>query len=167
VPTIGVDFKIRAMAVGGRQVKLQIWDTAGQERFQAIASNYYRGSHAIAVVYDVTDRASFDALRRWLADVERLAGPAVCKMIVANKCDLADRRVVAPEEGRAFADNVGVPYVEASAKTGQNVAQVFAEMCAAIAERQAPRGPQGPGGLGLTGRTVPIARGAPRKGCLC
>ena len=133
--TIGVDFKIRTMEVNGKQIKLQIWDTAGQERFQSITANYYHGSHAIAIVYDVTNRQSFDNLRKWVADVERLANPQVCKLIVGNKADLEDKRQVRREEGQVFADNLGVPFIETSAKTSFNVREMFTQMCLAINQR--------------------------------
>lgn len=137
--TIGVDFKIRTLDVNDRQIKLQIWDTAGQERFQSITANYYHGSHAIAIVYDITDRKSFDNLRKWMNDVERLANPQVCKLIVGNKADLEDKRQVRREEGQAFADNLGVPYIETSAKTAYNVREMFYQMCLAISNRQENR----------------------------
>ena len=139
VSTIGVDFKIRTIDIDGKQVKLQIWDTAGQERFQSITANYYHGSHAIAIVYDVTNRASFDNLRKWVSDVERLANPQVCKLIVGNKADLEDKREVRREEGQAFADNLGVPFLETSAKTSYNVRTMFVELCQAISRRMDKR----------------------------
>jgi Ras-related protein Rab-1A len=139
VSTIGVDFKIRTMDVSGKQIKLQIWDTAGQERFQTITANYYHGSHAIAVVYDITSRASFENLRRWLSDVDRLSNPQVCKIVVGNKADLEDKRQVRRDEGQAFADNLGVPFLETSAKTSYNVRELFSQMCIAINQRQGRR----------------------------
>jgi Ras-related protein Rab-1A len=139
VSTIGVDFKIRTMDVAGKQIKLQIWDTAGQERFQTITANYYHGSHAIAIVYDITSRTSFENLRRWLADVDRLATPQVCKIVIGNKADVEEKRQVRSEEGPAFADNLGVPFLETSAKTSYNVREMFNQMCVAISQRQGRR----------------------------
>jgi Ras-related protein Rab-1A len=140
VSTIGVDFKIRTMDVAGKQVKLQIWDTAGQERFQTITANYYHGSHAIAIVYDITNRASFENLRRWMADVDRLANPQVCKIVIGNKADQEDKRQVRRDEGQTIADNLGVPFLETSAKTSYNVREMFHQMCLAISQRQGQRG---------------------------
>ncbi|OHT15521.1 Ras-related protein RABD1 [Tritrichomonas foetus] len=136
VSTIGVDFKIRTIESGGRQVKLQIWDTAGQERFQSITANYYHGSHAIAVVYDITNRQSFENVRKWLTEVDKLANPLVCKLIVGNKADLEDKRVVSRSEGQNLADGFGIPFIETSAKTAYNVKDMFNQMCLAISSRQ-------------------------------
>jgi Ras-related protein Rab-1A len=124
------------MEVNGKQVKLQIWDTAGQERFQSITSNYYHGSHAIAIVYDITSRQSFDNLRRWVVDVDRLGNPQVCKIVIGNKADLEDKRAVRRDEGQALADNLGVPFLETSAKTSYNVREMFNQMCLAVSQRQ-------------------------------
>jgi Ras-related protein Rab-1A len=167
VSTIGVDFKIRTMDVGGQQIKLQIWDTAGQERFQTITANYYHGSHAIAIVYDITSRSSFDNLRRWIADVERLATPQVCKLVIGNKADLEEKRQVRRDEGRAFADNLGVPFLETSAKTSYNVREMFNQMCLAINRRQGLRPDTNQGGSEwgpARGRNI-AAR--PTTGCWC
>mgnify|MGYP001044406976 FL=1 len=136
VSTIGVDFKIRTIDVNGQQVKLQIWDTAGQERFQSITANYYHGSHAIAIVYDVTNRQSFENVRKWIAEVERLANPSVCKLLVGNKADLDQKREITRNEGQSLADSLGIPFMETSAKTDYNVKEMFMSMCVAIQNRQ-------------------------------
>ena len=70
ISTIGVDFKIRTVELEGKTIKLQIWDTAGQERFRTITSSYYRGAHGIIVVYDVTDKESFEAVKGWLNEMQ-------------------------------------------------------------------------------------------------
>ena len=136
VSTIGVDFKIRSVTIANQLIKLQIWDTAGQERFQSITANYYHGSQAIALVYDITDRNSFDNLRKWVADVDRLAQKGVCKLIIGNKTDLQEKRVVTHQEGQAFADSLGAPFLETSAKTSQNVQEMFTSMAKAIYLKQ-------------------------------
>ncbi|OHT00329.1 GTP-binding protein ypt1 [Tritrichomonas foetus] len=136
VSTIGVDFKIRTLEIDSRSIKLQIWDTAGQERFHSITSNYYNGSHAIAIVYDVTNRESFDNVSKWISDVNNLANEHVCKMLIGNKVDLEEKRVVSFEEGQKMADSLGIPFLETSAKSTKNVNEMFTQMCYAIAKRQ-------------------------------
>ena len=89
VSTIGVDFKIKTLKINNKIIKLQIWDTNGQERFKAITNSYYRNSHGIIVVFDITDRKSFTGLRNWLNDADRYS-ENTCKILVGNKSDLND-----------------------------------------------------------------------------
>ena len=124
--TIGVDFKIMTIQIESRVVKLQIWDTAGQERFRNIVSSYYRGAHGIIVVYDVTNRSSFDHVHTWIEEIERYGTPRVTKMIVGNKVDLGDaHRVVAAGEGARLAQSVGASFLETSAKDSTNISLAF------------------------------------------
>eukprot|EP01095_Lingulamoeba_sp_RSL-Kostka_P007500 TRINITY_DN239_c1_g1_i3.p1 TRINITY_DN239_c1_g1~~TRINITY_DN239_c1_g1_i3.p1 ORF type:complete len:219 (-),score=53.99 TRINITY_DN239_c1_g1_i3:130-786(-) len=126
ISTIGVDFKIRTIDIDGKVIKLQIWDTAGQERFRTITSSYYRGSHAITVVFDVTDRNSFLNVKLWLAEIDRYAANDVNILIVGNKCDInVEERQVDYNEASTFANNLGINYVETSAKQSINVEKMF------------------------------------------
>ncbi|KAI9180673.1 hypothetical protein LWI28_007078 [Acer negundo] len=137
ISTIGVDFKIRTVEQDGKTVKLQIWDTAGQERFRTITSSYYRGAHGIIIVYDVTDQESFNNVKQWLNEIDRYASDTVNKILVGNKCDLTDNRVVSYETAKAFADEIGIPFMETSAKDSTNVEQAFMAMAASIKDRMA------------------------------
>ena len=101
--TIGVDFKIKTISLDNQNIKLQIWDTAGQERFRTLTASYYRGAHGIIVVYDVTDRDTFENVRQWMQEIDKFATDNVCKVIVGNKCDLDDSRKVSTEEGEELA----------------------------------------------------------------
>ncbi|EJD52499.1 ras-domain-containing protein [Auricularia subglabra TFB-10046 SS5] len=126
--TIGVDFRVCKMEVKGKKVKLSIWDTAGQERFRTITSSYYRGAQGIFLVYDVSNRESFDALPRWFSELETYVSSSVVKMLVGNKLDKEFSRTVSREEGQKFADRMGCLFVESSAKTAANVREAFVEM---------------------------------------
>ncbi|KAJ7554214.1 hypothetical protein O6H91_06G131500 [Diphasiastrum complanatum] len=137
ISTIGVDFKIRTVELDGKSIKLQIWDTAGQERFRTITSSYYRGAHGIIVVYDVTDQESFNNVKQWLNEIDRYASENVNKLLVGNKNDLTAKKVVDYETAKAFADEIGIPFLETSAKDAINVEQAFMTMTAEIKNRMA------------------------------
>ncbi|KAI0344988.1 ras-domain-containing protein [Trametopsis cervina] len=132
--TIGVDFKIRTVDLDGKTVKLQIWDTAGQERFRTIAAAYYRGAHGIIVVYDVTDGESYEHIKSWLTEIDRYATEGVHKLIVGNKADLEERRVVQHEAAAEFAAQLNIPLLETSAKTSTGVEEAFLAMGKQIKE---------------------------------
>ena len=140
ISTIGVDFKIRTIEIGGKSIKLQIWDTAGQERFRTITSSYYRGAHGIIVVYDVTDQASFSNVKQWLQEIDRYACENVNKLLVGNKCDLTTKKVVDYNTAKEFADGLGIPFLETSAKNSTNVEQAFICMATEI-QRRVSSGP--------------------------
>eukprot|EP00268_Persea_americana_P017335 TRINITY_DN1834_c0_g1_i1.p1 TRINITY_DN1834_c0_g1~~TRINITY_DN1834_c0_g1_i1.p1 ORF type:complete len:202 (+),score=33.54 TRINITY_DN1834_c0_g1_i1:231-836(+) len=135
ISTIGVDFKIRTIEVDGKTVKLQIWDTAGQERFRTITSSYYRGAHGIIIVYDVTEMESFNNVKQWLSEIDRYASDSVCKLLVGNKCDLVGNKVVDTQMAKAYADELGIPFLETSAKDSINVEQAFLTMAGEIKKR--------------------------------
>ncbi|KAI0738018.1 GTP-binding protein ypt1 [Daedaleopsis nitida] len=129
--TIGVDFKIRTIELEGKTVKLQIWDTAGQERFRTIAAAYYRGAHGIIMVYDVTEAETFSNVKGWMQEIERYASEDVKKLIIGNKSDLVERKVVEYSTAK-FADTLSIPFIETSAKNSTNVEEAFTMMAKTI-----------------------------------
>ncbi|KAL9971064.1 hypothetical protein ACROYT_G023549 [Oculina patagonica] len=128
ITTIGIDFKIRTVEIGGKRIKLQIWDTAGQERFQTITATCYRGAQGIMLVYDVTDEKSFKNISKWVQKTQELANPNVQKMLVANKCDLKKQRLVTREKGELLAQDLDIRYAEISALSNLNVEDAFATL---------------------------------------
>merc|ERR1712087_676305 len=141
ISTIGVDFKIRTIQLDGKTIKLQIWDTAGQERFRTITSSYYRGAHGIIVVYDVTESESFNNIKLWLHEIDRYACEGVHRLLVGNKSDLTTKRQVEHSVAKEFADSLGVPFLETSAKSATNVEQAFMTMAGEIKNRMATATP--------------------------
>ncbi|KAM5365593.1 hypothetical protein ACJZ2D_010928 [Fusarium nematophilum] len=135
ITTIGIDFKIRTIELDGKRVKLQIWDTAGQERFRTITTAYYRGAMGILLVYDVTDERSFNNIRTWFQNVEQHATEGVNKILIGNKCDWEEKRVVSTEQGQALADELGIPFLEVSAKSNINIDKAFYSLAADIKKR--------------------------------
>ena len=123
--SIGVDFKSKDLNIDGQKVKLQIWDTAGQERFRTITASYYRGAHAIAIVFDLTQRISYEHVKRWMNDINKFAKENVLKFLIGNKSDLINERKVYYEEARALASQMNTTYFEVSAKKDENINEFF------------------------------------------
>ncbi|XP_018409587.1 PREDICTED: ras-related protein Rab-37 isoform X2 [Nanorana parkeri] len=123
--TVGIDFRNKVITLDGLKVNLQIWDTAGQERFRSVTHAYYRDAQALLLLYDVTNKASFDNIRAWLTEVHEFAHKDVVIMLLGNKCDVTSTRVVRREDGESLAKEYGIPFMETSAKTGINVELAF------------------------------------------
>jgi len=135
--TIGVDFKVKTIVLGGKTVKLTIWDTAGQERFRSLQSSYYRGCHGVCLVFDVNERESFEHLQTWLEELELYSTtPQTVKLLVGNKIDLKQREVTA-DEAVAFARRQAMVYIETSAKTRDGIRQTFEEVVQKILDTPA------------------------------
>jgi Ras-related protein Rab-2A len=133
--TIGVDFGSRIIDIGNEKIKLQIWDTAGQESFRSIARSYYRDAAGCLLVFDVTRKESFAHLEKWLQETRQFANPNIAITIVGNKADLSAKRVVRYEEAKNFATEMGLTYVEASAKSADGVDEAFRITASAILEK--------------------------------
>ncbi|XP_014606764.1 PREDICTED: ras-related protein Rab-37-like isoform X1 [Polistes canadensis] len=125
ITTIGIDFRNKIVTVDETRVKLQIWDTAGQERFRSVTHAYYRDAHALLLLYDVTNKTSFDNIRAWLSEIREHANEDVVIMLLGNKSDCGQERVVKKEDGERLAQEYKVPFMETSAKTGLNVELAF------------------------------------------
>lgn len=134
--TIGVEFSTKNVTVGDKIIKAQIWDTAGQERFRSVTSAYYHGSMGALLVYAVNNRESFEKLDRWVTEIREKADPDIQIMLVGNKIDLVDDRMVSTEEGKAFAEKFQVLFIETSAKDTTNVDNAFTEIIEAIYDKK-------------------------------
>ena len=96
-----------------------------KERFKNIIASYYRGAHGILLIYDVTDKDSFKNLSNWIIEIEKNSSKQVLKVLIGNKTDLEDKRVVTYNQGKEFADTYGLKYIETSAKKNLNVNEAF------------------------------------------
>ncbi|NXX84128.1 RB39B protein, partial [Urocolius indicus] len=125
--TVGVDFYVRSVELEpGLRVKLQFWDTAGQERFRSVTRSYYRNSAGGMLLFDLTNRSSFESVRRWHRDVTAALQPLpIVFLLVGHKSDLREQRRVGRREAERLAASLGIQYVETSAKDASNVAQAF------------------------------------------
>lgn len=108
--------------------QVQIWDTAGFERFRAITQSYYKRADVIVLVYDISDSESFESIPEWLSGVEEKA-EGVDRFLIGNKSDCAeaDRKIQA-HLGKKFAEDNDMPFLETSAKNGNNIHELFMEI---------------------------------------
>ena len=122
VTTIGVDFRIKTIAIKNKIVKIQIWDTAGQERYRSITTAYYRGAAAIIICCDCTNRESFDNIKNWIEEISKYTdNDSVDKIVFLNKCDLNEERCIKKEEIEQSEKENGIKILEVSAKTGEGI----------------------------------------------
>ncbi|XP_077102160.1 RAB3D, member RAS oncogene family, a [Siphateles boraxobius] len=135
VSTVGIDFKVKTVYRNEKRVKLQIWDTAGQERYRTITTAYYRGAMGFLLMYDITNLESFYAVQDWATQIKTYSWDNAQVILVGNKCDLEDDRLVAREDGQRLANELGFQFFEASAKDNINVKQVFERLVDIICDK--------------------------------
>ena len=124
--TIGIDFKTKYIIAGDASVKVALWDTAGQEKFKNIAKQYYNGANGVLLIYDVCNRKSFERIEFWLNELkENNRIDELYIVLVGNKIDLEDKRVISKEEGEKYASDNKITYCEVSAKTGVGIKRLF------------------------------------------
>ena len=130
IATIGIDFKIKIIKKGDKKIKVSIYDTAGQERFKNIVKHYYKGANGVLLIYDITKRDTFEKLEFWLEDLKENSDNLnnLFIYLIGNKNDLEEKREVDFEEANKFAKEKNIPYIEVSAKTGNNIKKLFDEM---------------------------------------
>ncbi|KAI0194056.1 P-loop containing nucleoside triphosphate hydrolase protein [Xylaria flabelliformis] len=136
--TIGIDFKMKKLAVRGKAYRLNIFDTAGQERFRTLSTSYYRGAHGVILVYDISNKKSFASMEKWVDEARLNANPEAVLYFVGTKLDkvVAGGRAVSFEEGKAFAEAQGAAgFCEVSSKTRENVKRPFVEVVDQIVQK--------------------------------
>lgn len=130
--TIGVEFATRSIQIDNKTIKAQIWDTAGQERYRAITSAYYRGAVGALLVYDISKSLSFENVTRWLKELRDHADSNIVIMLVGNKTDQRHLRAVPTEDGKNFASENGLSFIETSALEATNVDLAFQNILTSI-----------------------------------
>ena len=124
--TIGIDYKTKFMKMDDSSVKVLIWDTAGQEKFQNIAKQYYKGANGVLLIYDICSRKTFERIEFWLKELKennRIDELFIC--LVGNKNDMEDKREISIEEGKKYANDNNIPFLEVSAKSGKGIIDLF------------------------------------------
>jgi Ras-related protein Rab-1A len=125
ISTIGVDFKIKTMEIRDKIVKYQIWDTAGQERFRTLTASYYRGSNAILLCYDISDKNTFRNIDMWLEEVKRYSTGKPLLILCGTKIDLELKREILKEEAEEYAKTNNMYFFESSSKNNSNITEIF------------------------------------------
>ena len=144
--TIGAAFLTQTVQIDDTTVKFEIWDTAGQERYHSLAPMYYRGAQAAIVVYDISNKETFQKAQTWIKELQRQANPNIVIALAGNKLDLAGKRAVTFDEAKAYADECGLLFMATSAKTAANVMDIFTSIARKLPKNE-------PGDAGATGRS--------------
>ena len=135
ITTIGLDYKLKSVKLdNGKTIKVQLWDTAGQDKYRTIAKNYFKGSHGILLLYDITKTNSFENIREWIRDIKEEVSEKAIIFLIGNKIDLGEQRKISKEKGVELAEEYKIPFFEASAKSGENVDEVFKALYRKISE---------------------------------
>ena len=116
-----IDIKNTSIEINGKNIKLQIWDTAGQEKYRALTRSFLIKAQGILALYDITNHTSFDNLQSWLTLIKEECYVDIPVIIVGNKMDLEEKRIVDKEEASEYAKKQNVEFIETSSKTGENV----------------------------------------------
>lgn len=123
--TVGVELSSKLFKKDQSIINVHLWDTAGQERFASITNAYYKGANGAVVVYDITRRATFENVDKWMGEIRSMCPDDLVIFLVGNKSDLVEEREVTTEEGIAKAKMLNASFIEASAKDSTNVNEVF------------------------------------------
>jgi len=132
--TSGMDLKTSSIVVKNKKIRVQLWDTAGQEKYRAITKNLFLKVQGALVVYDITNDNSFTNLKTWVKSIKEECGKSMQMIIVGNKCDLDDERVIEKEKALEYAEEEKVEYIETSSKTGENVQKAISQLCEKVLE---------------------------------
>ena len=133
--SIGVDFKTKQIELDEHSIKMQIWDTAGHEKFRTITTSYYKSAQAIIILYDITQKSSFDHIRNWITEIDKFGKQGVLKVIVGNKLDLENNRKISKEDAENLALKYGVKLWEVSAKDNTNIEEMFVDTIKTLLEK--------------------------------
>eukprot|EP00927_Polykrikos_kofoidii_P079932 TRINITY_DN76780_c0_g1_i1.p1 TRINITY_DN76780_c0_g1~~TRINITY_DN76780_c0_g1_i1.p1 ORF type:complete len:232 (+),score=47.86 TRINITY_DN76780_c0_g1_i1:94-696(+) len=159
-PTIGAAFMTQTVALGSDVVKFEIWDTAGQERYKSLAPMYYKGAAAAVIVYDITSRESFDAAKSWVAELQ---SSDTLIALAGNKSDLEGNRTVDTATAQTYADEMGILFMETSARSGKSVGELFQEIAAKLPKKSKEETNANQSGFQIGGKP----NGAQEAGCQC
>jgi len=158
--TIGAAFLTQTVQLNDTTIKFEIWDTAGQERYHSLAPMYYRGAQAAIVVYDITAPESLERAKSWVKELQRQGSPNIVIALAGNKADLDAQRKVPTSEAATYANDANLLFMETSAKSAQNVMELFVAVA-----KKLPRTPAQPPITTKLSIQPVTDTPAPKKGC--
>jgi len=126
--TIGAAFLSKSLTINDKTIKFEIWDTAGQERYQSLAPMYYRGAKVGIIVFDITNKSTFDKAKRWVDELRQSGPENILLLLIGNKVDLENNRQLTYDECNNYATESDLIYIESSAKKNINVEKIFEEI---------------------------------------
>jgi len=132
--TSGIDLKASSIEVRNKKIKVQLWDTAGQEKYRAITKNLFLKVQGVLIVYDITNENSFSSLKSWVKTIKDECGKQMQMVIVGNKSDLEENRVIDKTIASEFAKEEKIDYIETSCKTGENIQKSISLLCEKVLE---------------------------------
>ena len=130
--TIGMDYISHNIKINKNIFHLQLWDTAGSERFRSVTKGYYSNSACAIIVYDITNEKSFDSIKEWVNECKLYTNKNIHLVLVGNKNDLKEQRKIEKEQGEELAKEYDMKFFEASALTGDNIEEIFVDICKTI-----------------------------------
>lgn len=129
IPTIGVDYGVKPVRLGDYELRVNLWDLAGGSEYYEVRNEFYKDAQGGVLVYDVTNRASFESLPRWMEEARKHGANDMIMFVAATKADVPSR-LVTEKEGRDWAQKHGLSFFEVSSSSGANVRQLFAALFA-------------------------------------
>lgn len=126
--TAGIDMKQKIITIEDKEVKLNIYDSAGHDRFRSIAKNMCSKTDGIIIIYDITDKNTFESVNMWVKSITKEIESGIEVLLIGNKIDLVNQRVVSTEEGNELSKKYNIPFIETSAKESLNVEKAFLQI---------------------------------------
>jgi small GTP-binding protein len=141
--TIGIDFVIKKIELeNGKEITLKFFDTAGQENYRALSFNLLKSADGIFLMYDITNIKTFDEINTWIKNIKDIKEDNFPIVLIGNKCDLQEERIVDKEEGQKLAQKNGFPFLETSCKEGTNIEEAIKILISKILEKKNAESPK-------------------------
>lgn len=142
--TIGIDFVVKKIELeGGKKITLKFYDTAGQENYRALSFNLLKSADGLFLMYDITNIKTFDEINTWIKSIRNVKEDNFPIVLIGNKCDLKENRIVDNEEGQKLAQDNGFPFLETSCKEGTNIEKAVKILVSKILEKKNGESPKG------------------------